>query len=137
MRLLQLKKNLLTKITLIFLVAGLISSCSKDKDNTPGTGYPKNVTIEYKVTSLTSGLNTLNITYTNETGATTDLKNQPLPFTKTVKRSVNYAANALLSIDAAVPGSAKLEIYVDGKLAITESPSSQQYLGGSIVHIFN
>lgn len=138
MRLLQLKNSLFTKITFMFLVAGLISSCSKDKNNVddPRVGYPKTVTIEYKVTALSAGLNKLNIRYVNESGADTDLSNQSLPFTKTVKKSVTYGESAVLSINSDAPGSAKLEIYVDGKPVSSASPSSQQYLSGIVQYAF-
>lgn len=139
MRLLQLKKNLFTKIAFMFLVAGLISSCSKDKNNVddPRVGYPKTVTIEYKVTALSAGLTNLDIRYTNETDADTELTAQALPFTKTIRKSVTYASDIALSIISGGPGSAKLEIYVDGKLAVTQSPSSQQYLNGVAVYAFH
>lgn len=139
MRLLQLKKNLFTKITFMFLVAALTSSCSKDKNNVddPRAGYPKTVTIEYKVTALSAGLTKLDIRYTNETGADTDLTDQALPFTKTVRKSVAYAESAVVSINSMLPGSAKLEIYVDGKPVASSSPSSQQYLSGIAQYAFH
>lgn len=139
MRLLQLKKSLFTKIAFMFLIAGLISSCSKDKNNVddPRAGYPKTVSIEYKVTALSAGLTNLDIRYTNETDADTELTAQALPFTKTIRKSVTYASDVAVSITSNGPGSAKLEIYVDGKQVATASPTSQQYLSGLAQYAFH
>ncbi|SHH03034.1 hypothetical protein [Pedobacter caeni] len=139
MRLLQLKKNLFTKIAFMFLVAGLISSCSKDKNNVddPRAGYPKTVSIEYRVTALSAGLTNLDIRYTNETGADTELTAQSLPFSKIIRKSVTYASDVAVSITSNAPGSAKLEIFVDGKSVASASPVSQQYLNGIALYAFH
>ena len=57
------------------------------KDEIEDSSYPKNVTIEYKI-SGTSTTNSGIMSYTNETGGTTDLTELSLPYSKTLTKNV-------------------------------------------------
>lgn len=138
MRLLQLKTNILTKIALIFLAVGLITSCSKDKDkfDDPRAGYPKEVTIEYKVTQTAGNVGITDIMYTNDAGASTNLDNQTLPFTKKFTKKVDYGETFTVSAYTNGPGTIRMEILVDGKVVETASPASNTYINFNISHYF-
>ncbi|WP_342330307.1 hypothetical protein [Pedobacter sp. FW305-3-2-15-E-R2A2] len=138
MRLLQLKNNLLTRIAFMLLAVGLISACSKDKDkyDDPRAGYPKTVTIDYKVTQTAGNVGLTDIRYTNETGAFTSLDNQALPFSKKITKKVEFGESATISTYTAGPGTIKLEILVDGKVVETASPVSNTYINHNISYQF-
>lgn len=139
MRLLQLKNNLLTKIACMFIAVGLTSACSKDKDkfDDPRAGYPKTVTIDYKVTQTTGNVDLTDITYTNETRAFMSLDNQSLPFSKKITKKVEFGEGATISTYTAGPGTIKLEILVDGKVVETASPVSNTYINHNISYSLN
>ncbi len=83
-------KHPLRIVALLFSLT-LVTSCKKDKDNDdPGStgGYPKEVNIEYKATTTTSGLTTVGVHYHNETGGLTDNDVAALPFSVKLKRKL-------------------------------------------------
>lgn len=121
-----------TLSAVLFFLFFFATSCSK-KDNTSG-GYPKNVTILYKLTP-SAGYITGDIGYLNETGSTTFLTSQPLSFTKQITKTVNKNDAASLHVSATGSGNIKMEIFVDGTLVKTETPSGN-VISNTIVHLF-
>ena len=115
----------------------LVTSCSKDNDEQPeaGNSYPKEVNIEYKITS-TTGLATADILYVNETGGRTSVDNVTLPYSIKFKRTVNNLDNAAISFSESASGTAKSEILVDDKVVKTESFSGTSYISGTILYLF-
>lgn len=135
MNLLTLKKQSLKIVTLIAAVV-FFASCSKDKDNGPDqqSGYPKEVTVEYKVTS--TNLPKADLTFTNETGGTTRVSNAALPASKSFKRTVKFGDDASMGITSYTGGTIKVEIWIDGKLSKTETYSGTDVVSGSLSHVF-
>ena len=125
------------------------SSCSKsDTTPTPGPGsgattYPKSVSIEYKVTCLTGGITKVTtLGYTNATGGNAATTDVPLPFSKTITRTVNrydMINVGVLHNNSATsnPFSLKLEILIDGKLVQTKTLEGTTAVNESLVHSFN
>lgn len=126
------------RLAAILLTAGLFVSCSKDKPAPPGGGgYPKEVTIEYKVTVLTGGLTVGNIDYVNETGGITMDRDKPLPYSKSFKRTVNQYEYATFTFASGKPGSVKAEILVNGQPMETQTfAGSSGSFAGSVKYIF-
>jgi hypothetical protein len=109
----------------LFVAVIMLAACSKDKKSPDlGAGYPKEVTILYKVSSP-SGMAGYNlITYKNETGGDSDLWDGTLPFTKEVKKKVEWAESISVYGSGKAAGSIKCEIYINGKLEATETATS-------------
>lgn len=118
----------------LFFVVLFSTSCSKNGNSS--SVYPKNVTILYKLTP-SGGYSTGDIGFTNETNSVTFLTTQPLTFTKQITRTVNKNDNASLTVSstAAGGGNIKMEIFVDGNLVKTETPSGN-VISNTIVHLF-
>jgi hypothetical protein len=117
------------RLMALLLSATLLFSCKKDDDAPSGNGFPKEVTIEYKASSTTSGLNNANVTYTNESGGLSTVENAALPFSKKFKRTVNKYEGIGLTGTTSVGGNLKLEILIDNKVE-----KSQTFTGTSFVH---
>ena len=117
----------------LILAVFFTASCSKSGGNS-SVAYPKNVTILYKLTP-SGGYTTGDVGYLNETGSVTYLTNQSLPFTKQITRTVNKNDAASLNVSSIGNGSIKLEIFVDGNLVKTETPSGN-VVNTTIVHLF-
>ncbi|WP_394835359.1 hypothetical protein LVJ94_00345 [Pendulispora rubella] len=116
-------------------LVGLAACSSDDSPATPGiSGYPRDVAIEYKVTSADVKKGT--IRYKNETGADTVLDNTALPFAKTVRRTVNYIDDAYVSIDSNEPGTVTTEIWVDGTKVDSKTHSATSGVDGSSIYLF-
>ena len=124
---------------LLFFVVLLMGSCKKGTD-TPGGGYPKEVTIEYKLTTVKGSLSTAEMVgYTNESDGRTTLTNVSLPFSKTIKRTVKFGDMPTLSVFHTNTGGAcsvKMEILVNGKVAKTQTEETTDHLNGAIVYPF-
>lgn len=95
-----------------------ISSCSKEDSSPIASGYPKNVTIVYKV--ISASVTSASITYKNETAGMTTLTDVTLPFTKSVVRTVNKNDDASLGFSLNQAGLITLEILVDGSSVKTQ-----------------
>lgn len=109
-------------MTALVLGVVLFASCSKDKKDGPG-GYPKNVEVEYRVTSVanvTSG----EVNYVNESGAQTIVNPAALPFSKKITKKVEAGDLVRLSFYSSTPGSVKIELLVDGKVVDSKTPAS-------------
>jgi len=115
----------------------LVASCSKDDDGQPETGdsYPKEVNVEYRVTS-TTGLASADVLYVNASGGRTSVDNVALPYSIKLKRTVNKLDNLAISFSKGASGEAKAEILVDDKVVETETFSGTSYISGTIVHLF-
>jgi hypothetical protein len=114
------------------------ASCSKDDDGPepPPSSYPKNVSVEYRVTS-TSGLATAgSIMYTNATGGSTTVSNSALPFSKKVDFTVNRYDNVALSVTHPSSGALKLDILVDNVVVKSQEFSSSPVITGTVPYIF-
>lgn len=125
---------------LIAFASLLIFSCKKSNDATPGAGYPKEVTIEYKLTTVKGSLSTAEMVgYTNESDGRTTLTNVSLPFSKTIKRTVKFGDMQTLSVFHTNTGGAcsvKMEILVNGKVAKTQTEETTDHLNGAIEYPF-
>lgn len=125
---------------LIAFASLLLFSCKKSNDATPGAGYPKEVTIEYKLTTVKGSVSAVEMVgYTNETDGRTTLTNVSLPFSKTIKRTVNFGDMTTLSVFHNNTGGAysvKMDILVNGKLAKTQTEETVDHLNGAIVYPF-
>jgi len=119
------------------LVTVLLTACSKDNDgpDNGGGGYPKDVTIEYKVTSI-SGTTAGDIIYFNETGGNTILENVGLPFSKSFKRNVKQYDAATINFTGRTGGEVKVDILVDGKVVKSQNYSGTSVITGSLVYLF-
>lgn len=115
----------------------LLTSCGKDDDNNPETGssYPRDVNVEYRVTS-TSGLKNGDVIYTNETGGNTILDNVTLPYSVKFKKNVKQFDNLAINFSAMTSGDAKAEILVNDKVVETKTFSGTSIITGSAVYIF-
>ncbi|AXY72858.1 hypothetical protein D3H65_02235 [Paraflavitalea soli] len=123
------------KIIALLLSASLLFSCKKDKDN-DNSSYPKDVTIEYRVTTTTSGLNAADVNYTNETGGMSSIDLAPIPFSKKITKRVNQYEVIGLSVTAIKNGNLKTEILVNDKLVKTETYTSTSVIHGTLAHQF-
>lgn len=117
-----------------FIFSASFSSCSGKKTENRNL-YPKEVMIQYKVTS-TSGLSTANIIYTNETGGNTSLSNQSLPFTISFKRIVKQYDIIALTGSVFTSGSLKFEILIDGTLVDSKTATGTNSVSGSAGYAF-
>lgn len=117
----------------LVLCVTILFSCGSDDPTSP---YPKNVSIEYKVTSTTSGL-TADISYTNETGGDSDTGQVSLPYSKKFTDRVEFAEIITLSALTDDPGMIKLEIIIDNKVVETQTFESASFVVGTILHQFN
>lgn len=118
--------------TLVILSTTIIfSGCVDD----PMADYPKNVSIEYRVTSTTPNL-TVDVSYTNETGGDTDTGSVGLPYSKKFTDKVEFGYIISLSVISDEPGTAKLEILVDNKVVETQTFESASFIVGTILYQF-
>lgn len=125
-------------LAILLSFAMLATSCKKDNNNdNPGSGgYPKEVTIEYRVTTTTSNLKNASVTVTNETGGTATEDAATLPFSKKFKRTVKQYDVLTISGTSTVAGNLKLEILVNDKVVTSETYSSTSIVLGSTGYIF-
>ncbi len=120
---------------LFILVAFLLltsSACKRDKVEPKGP-----VEVEYRVTSLSSGA-VATITYTNDTGGTTWLDKQPLPFSvkfKFAQRPGSLALLAILTDQGGQQQSVTGTILVDGQPVKSETGQGTQ-AAVNVTHIF-
>lgn len=120
--------------------ATLVQSCKKDDDDSPNpSSYPKSVSIQYKVSSASGFTQALQLQYTNESGGIASMTNEPLPFTKTITKTVNRYDVLILSFGAVGAGELKGEILVNGTVAVTKSftgTSSSSTVPGQVTYTF-
>jgi hypothetical protein len=121
--------------TLLMAVALLGTSCSKDKDDKKDSGFPRTVTVEYKVTS-NSSLNKADVGYTNETLGRTDIDDAALPFYKKVDIKLTEPVAIGISSASFVGGNLKLEIIVNGKSVAAQEFNSNSTTSGIVTHTF-
>lgn len=117
----------------------LIISCGKSPSS---SGYPANVSIEYRVTCTQGGVTKSDaISYVNETGGISNLSNVSLPFSKKISRTVNVGDLAQIAFlhnnsGSAVNYTVKLEILVNNQVVKTQSFSGTGALSGALSHAF-
>jgi hypothetical protein len=130
-------KSIISRI----LASGLFIVCSfyfiscSGKKTDSAQAYPKNVSIEYKVTSP-SGLLKADIVYTNESGSNSSLSNQNLPFTIKFNRSVKLYDIIAVTSSAFSNGSLKLEIIIDGVVKDSKTTTGTTSISGSASYVF-
>jgi len=138
MKNLKLKTNWLKMVALpCLMMVLLLASCGKDDDNDPQTGssYPRDVNVEYRVTSST-GLAKGDVLYANETGGNTTLDNVSLPYSVKFKKNAKQMDNLAISFSAIGSGDAKAEILVDNKVVETKTFSGTSVITGTAVYLF-
>ena len=121
--------------SLLMAVALLGTSCSKDKDEKKDSGFPRTVTVEYKVSS-NSGLNKADIMFTNETLGETDINDAAIPFNKKVEIKLTEPVGIGLTGASFVGGNLKLEIIVNGKSVAAQEFNSNSTTSGIVSHSF-
>ncbi|MEM0354935.1 MAG: hypothetical protein QXW79_05130 [Thermoplasmata archaeon] len=124
-------KFLFTKA--IPLIAIIFLSCS---DDDPRKKYPRNVSIQYKVTTTTSGL-TANISYTNSTGGESDTGFIPLPFSTNFSKKVEFGELLILSAITNDPGQIQLEIIINNNSVKKQTFQSASFVTGTIIYQFD
>ena len=100
----------------------LAASCKKSGSD-PQDGYPKQVSITYRVSSTAAG-NLVSITYDNETGGQSTVDNPSLPFTKTITKTVDKYNIVTLGYFVNPAQNVKLEILVNDKVVKSQSYTS-------------
>jgi hypothetical protein len=128
-------------LTVLLLAAGLFVSCSKDKNDDPtppGGGYPKEVTVTYKVTKVSGNMTQCRIDWFNESGGLTVEQNAIFPVTRTFKRTVNQYEYVGITAVTGGPGSIKIEVLVDNVVvdSKTNSGTTTGSFGGEAKYIF-
>lgn len=135
-----IKKQRWNLAVLFLLAAGLFVSCSKDKDDPgPGPGgYPKEVTVTYKVTKISGSMTQCRIDWFNESGGLTVEQNAAFPVTRTFKRTVNQYEFVGITAVTGGPGSIKIEVLVDNVVvdSKTNSGTTNGSFGGEAKYIF-
>lgn len=132
------RMNTVAFLMVLVLTAFSFIACKKSDNSSPS--FPKNVSVEYKVSG--TGFSKVEILrYTNATGGTTSLSETSLPFSVSFNRTVNGGDDLVLSVlhnnpSSTAPLSAKLEIYVDGRLVKTETYDGAGRVSGATVYIF-
>lgn len=121
-------------LTLLMAVAVLGTSCKKDKDENPQSGFPRTVTVEYKVSS--SNLNKAEVEYTNETGGLTEVENASLPFYKKVDIKLTEPTGIGIRSVSFTGGNLKLEIIVNGKSVQAQEFNASGTTSGIVTHSF-
>lgn len=128
----------------IFFIAALfalplMSSCGKSPSS---SGYPANVSIEYRITCTQGGITKSDaVSYINETGGVSNMSNVALPFSKKISRTVNIGDIAQVAFLHNNSGSAgsytfKLEILVNNQVVKTQSFPGTGALSGALSHAF-
>lgn len=125
-------------LAVVLLTASLFVSCSKDKKDDPGPsgGYPKEVTIGYKVTALSGNIQNCRIDWLNATGGMTIEQSAALPINKSFKRTVKQYDWVTFSVASTTPGSLKLEILVNDDVVETQTFSGTSTFAGTLKYIF-
>ncbi|GAA4185337.1 MmpS family transport accessory protein [Sphingobacterium ginsenosidimutans] len=128
MKIANLKTTFLGLLMILF-TSTLFTGCGKDDNgggDDPRKGFPKNVTIRYEVSSTTN--NKARVSYTNETGEDTSLENAALPFSKEVKKKVEFAEIVALVGSISVVNNQNTnvttKIFIDNKLVEDKTSSS-------------
>jgi hypothetical protein len=118
-----------------------ISSCSKNDTGNSG-GYPKTVSIEYKLTATGGAMAVItSMSYTNETSGTTNLDSMPMPFSRTIRATVKQGDPITLYARhiAREPNTfygIKMDILVDGTLVATKTEQATGTVIGGVTHVF-
>ena len=125
-------------ILMLIFTSVFFTGCSKDDGPSlqdPRNGYPKAVTIRYEVSSTSNQRG--DIKYTNETGGSTDIADAVLPFSKEVKRTVEFGEIITLLGDVRVinnqAANVTVKMFVNGKLI--EEETSEATSGSALLTI--
>jgi hypothetical protein len=111
-----------------------MTACGDDEEaSTPASAYPREVAVEYKVTS-SSGLSEANVMYTNETGGNSS-DTPKLPFSKKFRMTVKQYDSLAYSVTSTA-GELTGEILVDDKVVDTKTFTSTSNVVGSSAYIF-
>lgn len=124
----------------VILLLIVLTACSKSNDVKPV--YPKNVTVEYRITSTTGITKVTSMSYTNASGGTTSLTDTPLPFIVRFDRTVSLGDDLGLSVlhNNSLSSSffdLKLEIFVNNELVNMKTYEGTNNIIGAIVYLFS
>ncbi len=127
-------KKKISGIIMLFMLTTTIISCGKDEE--ASTGYPRNVNVEYRVTS--SNVRICDVLFRNETGSDgfTNLDDVTVPYTVKFSKSVKQFDSLAMSVTASAAGTLTVEILVDGKVVKTDSFTGNNIISGSSVYLF-
>ena len=124
----------ITILTTLFAFVTIVSSCAKDGESGSGA-YPKNVGIEYRITSPT--LKVLHdVTFSNETGGISREMDVQLPLSRTFNRAVKRYEVLTFNAGAIGTGTLKLEILINNKVEVTQSFPGTSVVTGTTSYIF-
>jgi hypothetical protein len=135
MKILAFKKHIL-KVAFLLTAVITLASCGKDKDGPEANGYPKEVTIEYRVKATAGNLTAADLLYANETDGYVNLDNATLPFSVKFKRTVKFSEAATISVTSSVGGGLETEILVNDKSVSKKTFSGTSVITGSDVYLF-
>lgn len=124
-------KSILLTASVLFVLA----SCSKD-DDPPASSYPKNVSVEYRVSSPSGIITAAQVVYRNESGSLTGLSNVSLPFSKKISITVNQYDNISVAVTHAGSGTMKLKILVDNVSVKSQEFTDNTVIAGSLPYVF-
>ena len=132
-------QNIFKKETFVFILAVFLVACNKSDD--PKPAYPKDVSVEYRITTTKAIAKVTSVSYTNATGGTTNVSDTPIPFSVKFDRTVNLGDDLGLSVlhNNSASGNSfdlTLEILVNGKVEKTETFEGTHSVIGAIVHLF-
>lgn len=127
--------------SLLIILSVLVFTGCSDKDN-PLDSYPRTVDIEYRITCTAGNVTNANSgSYTNETGGDSGLSNYALPFSKTIRRSVDFGDIITLGAwhnNSAVGAfSLKLDILVNGSVKKSQTFSDPSAINAAISYSFD
>lgn len=126
----------LFSLTLIAICVLLISSCGKKDEPTPGSGYPRKVSIEYRITSPSGVTSLYSVVRRNATGATELFSNQALPYSYKFDMTVKQFDALLINGTSHTGGTLDCEIFVDGKSVDKKSGSGNTLTDITATYVF-
>lgn len=133
----HLSKKLALNISALLFSVFLLGSCSKSKDDdNGGGGYPKEVTIEYKVKKTSGNLNGADLILANETGGNEIIDNAALPFSKKFKKTVKEWEVIQIAATASGGGGLQLDILVNDQVVETKTGSGTNVLNVQAAYQF-
>ncbi len=107
------------------------------KDDSSSSSYPKDVTIEFKVTNIT-GVSSVDVTYPNETGGLVNANNVALPWSRSFTRNVKFNDVLLMGVSAtgaSATAKIKCDILINGTVVATKSPEGST-IYDQVLHTF-
>lgn len=129
-------RKLAFNISALLFSVLLLGSCSKSKDDDKGSGYPKEVNIEYRIKKTGGNLNSIDVIFVNEGGGTDIIDNAALPWSKKFKKTVKEWEVIQVTATSGTPGSIQMDILVNDEVVESKPASSTSVINGQIGYQF-